>query len=102
MTTDKVADKAITRGKLADSMFPLFTTVELSKKYTVAANAVADVNFGDIPVKAGYTHIGMCEFNSGHVTCVVASIAGRYMSITNVSNASVTATAKIKFLYVRS
>lgn len=98
----KLADKAVTREKLDDDLFPLFDTAEVSAQYTIAANSVASVLVGNIPTKPGYTYVGMCDFNSGHISCGVSSVSGRYMSVINESKSNITATAKIKYFYVRS
>lgn len=100
--TADLAAKSATRAKLADALFPLFAVEEVSKQYTIAAGAVMSVNVGDVPAKSGYIYIGTCGFNSGQANVVVASVAGRYLSVKNTSSSSVTATAKMTFLYVRS
>lgn len=97
-----LAAKVVTRAKLADELFPLVAIEEVSKQYTVGANSTTNLLIGDVPVKAGYTNVGMCNFASGSNSCLVSSVSGRYIGIKNVDSKSITTTARVTFLYVRS
>lgn len=96
-----LAAKSVTRAKMADEMFPMVAITEVTKQYTVGANSTSSVFMGDVPEKAGYTNVGMCNFYSGNSLCFVSGISGRYMYIKNTSSNAITATAKLTFLYSR-
>lgn len=102
ISTAKLAAKAVTRDKLADAVFPLFSTAEVSAKYTIAAGSTQNVLVGEIPAKPGYTYVGCCAFNSGDLSCCVAGVSGRYMMVKNTYTQALSPTAKLTFLYVRS
>lgn len=100
--TADLAAKAVTRAKIADEVFPLFALNEVSKQYTVGAGSTVSVFMGDVPIEAGYTNVGICNFYSGNASCLVSGISGRYMYLKNTSSSSVTATARLTFLYFRA
>ena len=98
------------KGKIDEICTDLIQTKTYTVSYTAGGNASVALTANDFNVTtpSGYTPIGISDFASQSVDVAVRGIYGRasgtntIMSLRNMSSNSVTATAYITILYIKS
>ena len=88
------------------SMLKSFIYVqEMSKSFTVAANAAVAVDFA--PSKSGYTFVGVAGFSTGHGSVLLQQVrkidaSTVRMSVRNITGSSISSTAYAYIIFVRT
>ena len=98
------------QAAIAEVCSDLIQTKTYTASYTVGGNASASITADDFGVTTpvGYTPIGISDFASQNVNVPVRGIYGRatgtstMMALRNIVSTSVTATAYITILYIKS
>lgn len=98
------------QAAIAEICTDLIQTKTYTVSYTVGGNASASITADDFNamIPSGYTPIGIADFASQNVNVVVRGIYGRatgtstMMALRNITSTSVTATAYISIIYIKS
>lgn len=98
------------QGAIDEICSDLIMTKTYTTIYTVGANTSLTLTANDFNVSTpnGYRPIGICDFATQNVNVVIRGVYGRstgtgaLMSFFNISLSSVTATAYVTILYIKS
>lgn len=98
------------QAAIAEICTDLIQTKTYTVSYTVGGNASASITADDFNAltPSGYTPIGIADFASQNVNVVIRGIYGRatgtstMMALRNITSTSVTATAYISIIYIKT